>query len=117
MLKRYFLLLTILISSVSFAQNISQKWLFESIRFAHDTTGIDLKPIAKGDYMLLQEDGTFEYELSSIPLLAKGNWKLNKDILTYHYTLPTDTSRSYNINISNTHLVLICFKLKLILKN
>ena len=56
--------------------------------------------------MLLHEDGTFEYELSSIPLIAKGNWELNNQLLTYHYTLPTDTSRSYNINISNTHLVL-----------
>ena len=52
------------------------------------------------------EDGTFEYELSSIPLIAKGNWELNNQLLTYHYTLPTDTSRSYNINISNTNLVL-----------
>ena len=106
MLKRYFLLLTILISSVSFAQNISQKWMFESIHLANDTSEKNLKPIADGDFMLLHEDGTFEYELSSIPLIAKGNWELNNQLLTYHYTLPTDTSRSYNINISNTHLVL-----------
>tara|TARA_B100000683_G_scaffold28824_2_gene25742 strand:+ start:33663 stop:35339 length:1677 start_codon:yes stop_codon:yes gene_type:complete len=106
MLKRYFLLLTILISSVSFAQNISQKWMFESIHLANDTSEKNLKPIADGDFMLLHEDGTFEYELSSIQLIAKGNWELNNQLLTYHYTLPTDTSRSYNINISNTHLVL-----------
>ena len=106
MLKRYFLLLTILISSVSFAQNISQKWMFESIHLANDTSEKNLKPIADGDFMLLHEDGTFEYELSSIPLIAKGNWELNNQLLTYHYTLPTDTSRSYNINISNTNLVL-----------
>ena len=66
----------------------------------------NLKPIADGDFMLLHEDGTFEYELSRIPLTAKGNWKLKNQILTYHYTLPTDTIRSYNINISNTHLEL-----------
>ena len=106
MLKRYILLLTILITSASFAQNINQKWMFESIRLANDTSEKNLKPIADGDYMLLHEDGTFEYELSSIPLIAKGNWELNNQLLTYHYTLPTDTSRSYNINISNTHLVL-----------
>ena len=56
--------------------------------------------------MLLHEDGTFEYELSSIQLIAKGNWELNNQVLTYHYAQPTDTSRSYNINISNTHLIL-----------
>ncbi len=106
MLKRYILLLTILITSASFAQNINQKWMFESIRLANDTSEKNLKPIADGDYMLLHEDGNFEYELSSIPLIAKGNWELKNQLLTYHYALPTDTSRSYNINISNTHLVL-----------
>ena len=106
MLKRYFLLLTILISSVSLAQNISQKWIFESIRLANDTSEKNLKPIADSDFMLLHENGTFEYELSSIPLIAEGSWVLNNQLLTYHYTLPIDTSRSYNINISNTHLVL-----------
>ena len=106
MLKRYILLLTIFITSASFAQNINQKWMFESIRLANDTSEKNLKPIADGDFMLLHEDGTFEYELSSIQLIAKGNWELNNQLLTYHYTLPTDTSRSYNINISNTHLVL-----------
>ena len=49
MLKRYFLLLTILITSASFAQNINQKWMFESIRLANDTSKKNLKPIADGD--------------------------------------------------------------------
>ena len=106
MLKRYFLLLTVLITSASLAQNINQKWMFESIRLINDTSEKNLKPIADGDYMLLHDDGTFEYELSSIPLIAKGNWELNNQLLTYHYVLPTDTSRSYNINISNNHLLL-----------
>lgn len=106
MLKRYFLLITILISSVSLAQNISQKWMFESIHLANDTIEKNLKPIADGDFMLLHEDGTFEYKLSSIPLIAKGSWVLKNQLLTYYYTLPNDTSRSYNINISNTHLIL-----------
>ena len=105
MLKRYFLLLIILISSVSFAQNISQKWIFESIRLANDISEKNLKPIADGDFMLLHEDGTFEYKLNSIPLIAKGNWELNNHLLTYHYALPNDTTRNYNINISNTHLI------------
>ena len=106
MLKRYFLILTILISSVSFAQNISQKWMFESIRLANDTSEKNLKPISDDDFMLLHEDGTFKYELNSIPLIAKGSWELNNQTLTYHYCLPTDTIRSYNINISNKQLVL-----------
>ena len=106
MLKRYFLLLAILISSVSFAQNICQKWIFESIRLVNDSSENNLKSIANGDYMLLHEDGTFEYELNSISLTAKGNWELNNQFLTYHYTFPYDTIRSFNLNITNTHLVL-----------
>ena len=80
MLKRYFLLLTILISSASLAQNISQKWIFESIRLANDTSEKNLKPIADSDFMLLHENGTFEYELSSIPLIAEGSWVLNNQL-------------------------------------
>ena len=106
MLRLYFLLLTILTSSASFAQNISQKWMFESISLANDTSKKNLKPIANGDFMLLNEDGTFKYELNSIPLIAKGSWELNNQFLTYHYTLPTDTIRTYKIDISNNHLVL-----------
>lgn len=106
MLKRYFLLLSILISSVSFAQNISQKWIFESIRLANDTSEKNLKPIANGDYMLLREDGTFEYKLNSIPLSAKGNWELKNQFLTYHYTFPNDTIRSFNLSVTNNQLVL-----------
>ena len=100
MLKRYFLLLSILISSVSFAQNISQKWIFESIRLANDTSEKNLKPIVNGDYMLLREDGTFEYKLNSIPLSAKGNWELKNQFLTYHYTFPNDTIRSFNLSFT-----------------
>lgn len=106
MLKRYFLLLAILISSVSFAQNICQKWLFESIRLVNDSSENNLISITNGDYMLLHEDGTFEYELNSISLTAKGNWELNNQFLTYHYIFPYDTIRSFNLNITNTHLVL-----------
>ena len=80
--------------------------MFESIRLANDTSEKNLKPIADSDFMLLHEDGTFEYELSSIQLIAKGNWELNNQVLTYHYAQPTDTIQGYNINISNTHLIL-----------
>lgn len=106
MLKRFLTILFLCITSVSFAQNIQQQWLFESIRLANDSSGKNLKPIAEGDYMLLHEDGRFEYELSSIPMIAKGRWELEGDLLTYHYTEPSDTSRSYRITLSEHQLIL-----------
>ena len=106
MLKRYLLLLTLLITSVSFAQNIEGKWLFESIRFEQDTTGKNLKPITKGDFLLIDKDGSFSYELSKIELIATGNWKLAENTLSFKYTLPADTVRFYNITLTETSLVL-----------
>lgn len=106
MLKRYLLLLTLLITSVSFAQNIEGKWLFESIRFEQDTTTQDLKPIAEGDFLLVNSDGSFSYELSEIDLKAFGKWELSENTLSFKYTLPTDTIRFYKIILTETGLVL-----------
>jgi concentrative nucleoside transporter, CNT family len=106
MLKRYLLLLTLLITSVSFAQTIEGKWLFESILFEHDTTARNLKPIAEGDFLLINKDGSFSYELSEIELIATGNWKLSENTLSFKYTSPTDTVRFYNITLTETSLVL-----------
>ena len=88
------------------AQNIEGKWLFESIRFKNIDIQKDLKPIAEGDFMLIEKDGAFKYELSSIPLQAEGNWKLKEDILSFQYTSPNDTTRYYKISLSENTLVL-----------
>ena len=82
------------------AQNIEGKWLFESIRFENNDNQNDLKPIAEGDFMLVEKNGVFKYELSSISLQAEGNWKLKEDILSFQYTSPTDTTRYYKISLS-----------------
>ena len=72
-MKHYILCTLILISSISLGQNLKKNWMFESIHLANDSKKENLKPIAEGDYMLLREDGTFIYELSTIPLLAEGD--------------------------------------------
>ena len=106
MKKIYFLLLFTLSSIFSFAQTIEGKWLFESILFTQDTTGKNLKPIAASDFMLINNDGSFNYELSEIELNASGNWELSENMLSFHYTQPTDTTRTYEITLSETDLVL-----------
>lgn len=88
------------------AQNIEGKWLFDSIRSENDDAQRDLKPIVEGDFMLIQKNGDFKYELSSIPLQAEGNWELKEGILSLQYTSPTDTIRYYKILLSENRLVL-----------
>ena len=50
------------------AQNIQGEWLFKSIRHNVDYDQENLKPIAEGDFMLIEKDGTFKYKLTRIPL-------------------------------------------------
>ena len=104
--KIFFFIIFVLCSLFTFSQNIEGKWLFESIRFENDTTGQDLKPIADGDFMLINEDGTFEYALSAVPLKANGNWTLNKSALSFNYTEPKGTIRNYSTTLTKTHLIL-----------
>ncbi len=106
MKKIYFFLLFTLFSTFSFAQTIKGKWLFESILFEQNTTGENLKPIAKSDFMLINNDGSFNYELSEIKLNASGNWKLSENMLSFHYNQPADTIRKYEITLTETNLVL-----------
>ena len=74
MKKTCFLLLFTLFSIFSFTQTIEGKWLFESIRFEQDTTGKNLKPIAVGDFMLINSDGAFSYELSKLEQVLADNF-------------------------------------------
>lgn len=94
----------ILFSLVGNTQNIANKWQFDNIRKVNDTT--NLRVISDSDYMLINEDGTFEYEISSIPLKASGEWKLADGILNFHYNFPNDTNRFYSVELTEGTLVL-----------
>ena len=74
------------------AQNIEGKWLFESICFENNDNQNNLKPIAEGDFMLIEKDGAFKYELSSIPLQAEGDFRQG---LTPKPTLSTRQSNRF----------------------
>ena len=79
-------LLSILYSSLLFTQTIEGKWLFESILSENNPTTENIKPIKEGDFMLIQNDGTFNYEISEISLIAEGTW----DCLLYTSPSPRD---------------------------
>ena len=106
-MKRFLLLFYFLFTlNFVIGQNVEGKWFFESIRFEIDSTGNDLKPITEGDFMLLNANGLFEYKLSKVPLVAKGNWKLDKNLLLFHYILPEEITRTYHLTYDENALVL-----------
>lgn len=104
-LLSFFILIFYSIGSIA-QEEIIGEWSFENIRNEVDVEKRDLKPIAPGDFMKLNADGSFEYELKNIPLRATGSWQKEGDILTFIYLLPNDTIRQYQINITSEKLVL-----------
>ena len=106
-MRKIFLLITFCSLSIfSFSQDIVGKWSFDYILADSAKTGENLKPISEGDFMQINEDGSFNYTLAAIPLEANGNWKLLENTLTFNYKTPSDTTRFYNITLSKNTLVL-----------
>ena len=106
-MKNFFFLIIILVLSNNIsAKDIEGKWLFKTIQSSKKTSVKNLKPIKEGDFMLIEKDGSFKYELKEIGLNAEGNWKIEKDLLLLDYTLPKDTIRTYKISLSKNTLVL-----------
>ena len=94
--------LSTLFFSVS-AYEIEDKWFFSEIK-SETTNNTDFN---KDDILLINNDNTFEYQIFSKDLYAKGSWKLNEDILIFNYILPNDTTREYIVKVSSNSLVLI----------
>ena len=74
MIKRLTIILLLLFSQISNSQELVNNWKFENIREVNDT--INLKTIVFDDYMLINNDNTFEYKINSIPLHASVEWTL-----------------------------------------
>lgn len=106
-----------------FSIDIKGKWLFESIKYTKDSSDKNLIPIANGDYMLINEDGTFLYELKDAKKYEKGRWALDSITLDlsfyylnkrlsgekapdYQEVLNIDTIRTYKIKVEKDHLIL-----------
>ena len=94
--------LSALFFSVS-AYEIENKWFFSEIKSA-TTNNTDFN---KDDILLINNDNTFEYQIFSKDLYAKGSWELIEDKLIFNYILPNDTTREYIVKVSSNSLVLI----------
>ena len=94
--------LSTLFFSVS-AYEIEDKWFFSEIK-SETTNNTDFN---KDDILLINNDNTFEYQISSKDLYAKGSWQLIEDKLIFNYILPNDTTREYIVKVSSNSLVLI----------
>ena len=106
-MRKIFLLITFFTLSIfSFSQDIVGKWNFDYILADSTEIGENLKPISEGDFMQINEDGSFNYALAAIPLKANGSWELSENTLTLNYKTPSDTTRFYNITLLKNALVL-----------
>ena len=94
--------LSTLFFSVS-AYEINDKWFFSEIK-SETTNNTDFN---KDDILLINNDNTFEYQIFSKDLYAKGSWQLIEDRLIFNYILPNDTTREYIVKVSSNSLVLI----------
>ena len=93
-MKHFLSCLIILISAISFGQDIDQKWQFEAIQ-KNDSNIIQTD--SNIDYLKL-ENNQFVYELAAKDSLkAKGDYILQNDLLIFYYTKPNDTIRRYRI--------------------
>ena len=106
MKKIFLLVLCNFFSIFLFTQSIEGKWIFESILLEENPRGENLKPISKGDYMIINSDNSFRYKISKINLLATGRWNKSNNLLVLNYTQPNDTSREYNIHLTEKTLLL-----------
>ena len=66
-MRKIFLLITFFTLSIfSFSQDIVGQWDFNYILADSVKTGENLKPISEGDFMQINEDGSFNYTLAAI---------------------------------------------------
>jgi len=83
--------------------NYSSKWFFSEIK-SEKSSNTEFK---KSDYLLINSDNTFEYNISKKNLFAKGSWEMNTNSIVFNYSLPSDTSREYLIDYAEDKLILI----------
>ena len=83
--------------------NYSSKWFFSEIK-SEKSSNTEFK---KSDYLLINSDNTFEYNISKKNLSAKGSWEITTNSIVFNYSLPSDTSREYLIDYTEDKLILI----------
>ena len=95
----------LLTAALSAQQEITYRWSFYDIQ---NVEGKSLLPIDSSDYFSISENGKFEYSLKAKNnLFAQGLWEIHGDTLSFHYILPSDTTRHYLVKtLNDTSLVI-----------
>ena len=105
MLKFLTLIFSFFIWNISFSQDIIGIWQFESITSTKNNE--TLKDIGPNDYLYIYEDGSFNYNIESLSLIAMGEWELVQNTLNLTYELPNDTLRKFQIRPEESSIILI----------
>ena len=123
MKKIFIISLFIFYNTNLFSIDISGKWIFKDIKSSENSSNKNLIPIAQDDYMLINEDGTFLYELKEVKKYERGRWSLDSSKLDltfyylnkrlsgekapdYQHLLDIDTIRTYKIKVKQNQLIL-----------
>ncbi|MFD0965090.1 NupC/NupG family nucleoside CNT transporter [Pseudofulvibacter geojedonensis] len=93
-MKKTLAALLILVSLLTFGQNIEQEWKFNSIK-KNDSSLVSIN--SDSDFFILKNN-QFHYSLEGKNnLVAKGDYILQNDLLVFYYQQPKDTIRRYRI--------------------
>jgi len=95
------LLLSLGLENTVRSQSIEGDWQFQAILNQH---GDSLFHIASSDVLSFSAD-SFNYQLEAKNLMASGKFSLVKDSLVFNYLAPSDTLRTYILNLSGDSLL------------
>ena len=106
MKKTTIIILLIFLNISSYANDLSQKWWFTDINSKDNKISLEKTVFNNNDFLILNIDSSFSYQITDKKIYAKGTWALNNDLLSLIYTLPNDTLRFYNFKKTNDQLIL-----------
>ena len=106
MKKKTIIILLIFLNISSYANDLSQKWWFTDINSKDNKISLEKTVFNNNDFLILNIDSSFSYQITDKKIYAKGTWAINNDLLSLTYSLPNDTLRFYNFKKTNDQLIL-----------
>ena len=106
MKKKTIIILLIFLNISSYANDLSQKWWFTEINTKDNNISLEKTVFNNNDFLILNIDSSFSYQITDKKIYAKGTWAINNDLLSLTYSLPNDTLRFYNFKKTNDQLIL-----------
>ena len=106
MKKKTIVILLIFLNISSYANDLSQKWWFTDINTKDNKISLEKTVFNNNDFLILNIDSSFSYQITDKKIYAKGTWAINNDLLSLAYSLPNDTLRFYNFKKTNDQLIL-----------